>query len=123
MGQTEIPFPCNINPRANGFGTWSPMNVWCHTPVCPVAGAPGSCCNVGWFALPCFDFPTVDPYPDGDRANKPFILPAEVYTMQKRANAVTFKGTPHSLVGPELKAGDKAPDFEVLSGLEIVKLA
>jgi thiol peroxidase len=43
--------------------------------------------------------------------------------MQKRANAVTFKGTPYTLVGPQLKAGDKAPDFEVLSGLEVVKLA
>ena len=31
--------------------------------------------------------------------------------MQKRANAVTFKGNPLSLVGPQLKVGDKAPDF------------
>lgn len=43
--------------------------------------------------------------------------------MQKREKAVTFKGTPYTLVGPQLKEGDKAPDFEVLSGLEIVKLA
>jgi thiol peroxidase len=43
--------------------------------------------------------------------------------MQKRANAVTFKGTPLALVGPELKAGDKAPDFTCLSGLELVTLA
>ncbi len=44
--------------------------------------------------------------------------------MAKRANAVTFKGTPHTLVGPELKAGDKAPDFAcVSSGLEIITLA
>src|SRR5271166_2421239 len=42
--------------------------------------------------------------------------------MQKRANAVTFKGNPVTLVGPQLKAGDKAPDFHCLSGLEIVSL-
>jgi thiol peroxidase len=41
--------------------------------------------------------------------------------MQKRSNAVTFKGTPHTLVGPQLKMGDKAPDFAcVTSGLEVV---
>jgi thiol peroxidase len=44
--------------------------------------------------------------------------------MQKRANAVTFKGKPLTLVGPQLKVGDKAPDFEcVTSGLEIINLA
>ncbi len=43
--------------------------------------------------------------------------------MEKRANAVTFKGNPLTLVGPQLKAGDKAPDFECLKGLELVKLA
>ena len=44
--------------------------------------------------------------------------------MQKRANAVTFKGNPLTLVGPQLKPGDKAPDFTcVSSGLEIVNLA
>src|SRR5437868_1692055 len=43
--------------------------------------------------------------------------------MQKRMNAVTFKGEPKTLVGPKLKAGDKAPDFEVLTGLDIVTLA
>jgi thiol peroxidase len=42
--------------------------------------------------------------------------------MQKRQNAVTFKGTPHTLVGPQLKAGDKAPDFACLSGLDKVTL-
>jgi thioredoxin-dependent peroxiredoxin len=41
--------------------------------------------------------------------------------MQKRANAVTFKGSPLSLVGPQLKPGDKAPDFScVTSGLELM---
>src|SRR5271163_5352606 len=44
--------------------------------------------------------------------------------MQKRANAVTFKGNPLTLVGPQLKPGDKAPDFAcVTSGLEILGVA
>jgi thioredoxin-dependent peroxiredoxin len=44
--------------------------------------------------------------------------------MQKRTNAVTFKGKPLTLVGPQLKAGDKAPDFACVSGsLEVVGLA
>jgi thiol peroxidase len=44
--------------------------------------------------------------------------------MQKRANAVTFKGTPHTLVGPQLKVGDRAPDFAcVTNSLEILTFA
>jgi thiol peroxidase len=44
--------------------------------------------------------------------------------MPKRANAVTFRGKPLALIGPELKAGDKAPDFAcVSSSLELVGLA
>ncbi len=44
--------------------------------------------------------------------------------MQKRANAVTFKGKGYTLVGPQLKPGDAAPDFEcVNSGLELMKLS
>ena len=44
--------------------------------------------------------------------------------MQERANAVTFKGNPLALVGPELKAGDQAPDFAcVTQGLEVIGLA
>jgi thiol peroxidase len=44
--------------------------------------------------------------------------------MQKRSNAVTFKGAPHTLIGPQLKAGDKGPDFKcVSSALEIIDLA
>jgi thiol peroxidase len=44
--------------------------------------------------------------------------------MQKRANAATFKGKPLTLVGPQLKPGDRAPEFEcVTSGLEILNLA
>jgi thioredoxin-dependent peroxiredoxin len=33
--------------------------------------------------------------------------------MQKRNAAVTFKGNPMTLVGPQIKAGDKAPEFKV----------
>jgi thiol peroxidase len=44
--------------------------------------------------------------------------------MTKRPNAVTFKGKPNTLVGPQLKAGDKAPDFACLtSGLEVVGIS
>jgi thiol peroxidase len=44
--------------------------------------------------------------------------------MEKRPNAVTFKGNPKTLVGPQLKVGAKAPDFSVLNnGLEEVTLA
>jgi thiol peroxidase len=32
--------------------------------------------------------------------------------MQKRSGAVKFKGNPMTLAGPELKKGDKAPDFK-----------
>jgi thiol peroxidase len=42
--------------------------------------------------------------------------------MQKRPNAVTFKGQGYTLVGPQLKPGDKAPDFKCLSGLDLVSL-
>jgi thiol peroxidase len=43
--------------------------------------------------------------------------------MEKRTNAVTFKGAPHTLVGPLLKPGTKAPDFACLNGLELVSLS
>ncbi|MBI2804860.1 MAG: thiol peroxidase [Planctomycetes bacterium] len=39
------------------------------------------------------------------------------------ANQVTFKGNAVNLVGPKLKAGDTAPDFECLTGLEVKTLA
>ena len=32
----------------------------------------------------------------------------------ERPNAVTLKGNPFTLVGPELKVGDRAPDFETV---------
>jgi len=34
---------------------------------------------------------------------------------KERTGVVTFKGKPMTLVGPELKAGQKAPDFQVLA--------
>ena len=35
----------------------------------------------------------------------------------EREGAVTLKGNPVTLVGPELKVGDKAPDFMCNQGL------
>jgi len=35
--------------------------------------------------------------------------------MEERSGAVTMMGNPLTLLGGELKAGDKAPDFEVLN--------
>ncbi len=32
---------------------------------------------------------------------------------QERTNVATLKGNPLTLIGPELKAGDQAPDFEI----------
>ncbi len=43
--------------------------------------------------------------------------------MEKRPNAVKFKDKPFTLVGPQLKVGQKAPDFATLSGLDVVNLA
>ncbi len=44
--------------------------------------------------------------------------------MTKRQGAVTFKGNPLTLVGPQLKAGDAAPDFAcVNTSLEVVTLS
>jgi thioredoxin-dependent peroxiredoxin len=43
--------------------------------------------------------------------------------MQKRPNAVKFRDQSLTLVGPQLKPGDKAPDFRCLSGLDVVTLA
>ncbi len=39
-------------------------------------------------------------------------------SLQERQGAITFKGGPMTLVGPELKAGDTAPDF-VLTGQDL----
>ena len=42
----------------------------------------------------------------------------------ERPGAATLKGNPLTLVGPELKAGDKAPDFDVVdNSLNPVDLA
>ncbi len=37
--------------------------------------------------------------------------------MQKRTDVYKFKGNPLTLLGPALKAGDKAPDFKIRKGL------
>ena len=37
-------------------------------------------------------------------------------TEQERKGAATFKSNPLTLIGPELKAGDKAPNFQLLGG-------
>jgi thiol peroxidase len=43
---------------------------------------------------------------------------------QERTGVITMKGNPKTLVGPALKAGDKAPEFEVINpSLEAVTLA
>ena len=34
--------------------------------------------------------------------------------MEERSGVVTMKGTPVTVLGPELRVGDKAPDFEVV---------
>jgi len=44
--------------------------------------------------------------------------------MEERSGVVTFKGNPVTLLGPALKVGDKAPDFQVVdAGLNPVALA
>ncbi len=43
--------------------------------------------------------------------------------MQERKGIVTFKGNPMTLLGPEIRTGDKAPDFRVVdNGLSPVTL-
>ena len=44
--------------------------------------------------------------------------------MQERTGIITFKGKPVTLLGPEIKAGDRAPDFRAVdNGLAPVTLA
>ncbi|MCS6860379.1 MAG: thiol peroxidase, partial [Abditibacteriales bacterium] len=44
--------------------------------------------------------------------------------MSERAGVVTFKGNPLTLLGNEVKVGDKAPDFKVVdNNLQAVTLA
>ncbi len=42
--------------------------------------------------------------------------------MEKRPAAVTFKGNPVTLVGPQLRPGSKAPSFHCLRVLDVVTL-
>ena len=42
----------------------------------------------------------------------------------ERSGVITFKGNPLTLIGPEVKVGDAAPDFSAIdSNLEAVNLA
>ena len=44
--------------------------------------------------------------------------------MQERNGVITFKGNPMTLLGAEIKVGDKAPDFRVVdTGMTPVTLA
>jgi thiol peroxidase len=44
--------------------------------------------------------------------------------VEERTNLITMKGNPLTLLGPELKVGDKAPDFEALdTGLSPVRFS
>lgn len=44
--------------------------------------------------------------------------------MQERSGIITFKGNPFTLLGPGIKAGDKAPDFRLIdNGMKPVGLA
>lgn len=44
--------------------------------------------------------------------------------MQERKGIITFKGNPMTLLGPEIRTGDKGPDFRVVdTGLSPVTLA
>src|SRR4051812_6658681 len=47
----------------------------------------------------------------------------EIAPMQERPNAVKFKDKSYTLVGPQLKPGDTAPDFACVKVLDVVKLA
>ena len=43
---------------------------------------------------------------------------------QERTGVITFKGNPMTLIGPEIKVGDKAPDFAVVdNAMQPVTLA
>jgi len=43
---------------------------------------------------------------------------------QEKTGIITFKGNPMTLLGPDVKVGDSAPDFQVVdNGLQPVRLA
>jgi len=46
-----------------------------------------------------------------------YFLRRILYMAQERTGVATLKGNPLTLVGPEVKAGDKAPDFKVSKDL------
>src|SRR5438874_10060091 len=55
------------------------------------------------------------PSPRAIGSSRPISAATKERLMQKREKAITFKGNPVTLVGPQLKAGDKAPDFRCLT--------
>lgn len=56
--------------------------------------------------------------------SKAFLIMKNKIKMEKNNQKVTFKGNPVTLIGKEIKVGDKAVDFSVLNnGLEAVKLS
>jgi thiol peroxidase len=42
------------------------------------------------------------------------INPKRRHTMQERNGIITFKGNPMTLLGPEIRVGEKAPDFRAV---------
>src|SRR5262245_65805742 len=60
-----------------------------------------------------------------DRSTSVLKSPREDYLMaDERKGAVTLRGNPITLGGPEIKAGQSAPDFTALdNGLKPVKLS
>jgi thiol peroxidase len=56
--------------------------------------------------------------------NLPWIFYLEEEKMSERTGIITFKGNPMTLLGPQLKIGDRAPDFNVVdNSLAPVNLA
>ena len=58
-----------------------------------------------------FSQPLVKSSHERGARKKDYTLSYKETYMQERAGLVTMKGNPITLIGPELKVGDKAPDF------------
>jgi thiol peroxidase len=65
-------------------------------------GQPPGC---GWFSTGLLD--NLTPHSEA-------ISPASYNRLMERLGATTLRGNPLTVVGPELKAGDKAPDFQAV---------
>jgi thiol peroxidase len=57
--------------------------------------------------------------------SRPYLDPGTrcIQENAEMANEITFKSNPVKLAGHRIKAGEKAPDFVALKGLNLVKLA